>query len=146
MWEWNTRTGAFDLDSTTMLLRRLDNPSLSLEGDTARRDLALKGEIAAQAAAADERRRSEPEPPPTAPASRPEEWSLQTWALDVGGGRNPYDSASDGGRPGSGDEQIAWSLRSGRGRRQETASGPQLPDRERGYNPYGDEPPPRRRR
>lgn len=31
VWEWKLRTGAFDLEDTTMLLRRLDNPGLRLD-------------------------------------------------------------------------------------------------------------------
>jgi hypothetical protein len=148
IWEWNTRTGAFDLEETTMLLKRLDNPALSLESEVGHKDLLVEGEIAAQVTGTP-RQPAVPSPAPPPRVPEPSEWSLQTWALETsGGGRNPYDSAGSPGsvNEGRGGEQVAWSLRSGRGRVSDASRASAFPDRERGYNPYGDDTPPRRRR
>ncbi len=160
VWEWNTRTGAFDLEETTMLLRRLENPALSLEEPLEHRDLAVSGEVARQRQAQSAVPRSAGDDADTGAGSRPapaqmpapEDWALQTLSLDgsVVEGGNPYDSLASGSRgrertPDGESDAWSWALRSGpskaRGARDEAAD-----RRERGYNPYGDDPPARRRR
>lgn len=151
VWEWNTRTGAFNLDETTMLVRRLDNPELSLEDSVSQRDVKLRGEIAFQA----QEQRARPVAPglkPSAPSSRqselpsstsaPDDWALQTWAPPRArrGDGNPYDSATPAGRGPPGEvrgRRTDWALKSGTTR---VAKEP------RAFNPYGDDPPPRRKR
>lgn len=163
VWEWNTRTGAFNLDETTMLVRRLDNPDLKLEDSVSQRDLKLRGEIEvldqAQRAGSAVPGVAPPGPQPSQLASAsaasqqvplassaepaPDDWSLQTWvptpAKRGRGDGNPYDSAAPAGRGPPGDDRgrrTDWALRSGPS---------QLPNEPRGFNPYGDDPPPRRK-
>ncbi|MCC5862335.1 MAG: hypothetical protein JJT93_10575 [Gammaproteobacteria bacterium] len=160
VWEWNTRTGAFDLEETTMLLRRLENPALSLDEPLAERDLVVSGEVDLQQQVQSSDRASKVQDgaqghggePAVTQMPAPEDWALQTLSLDgpVAEGGNPYDSLSTGSRkrdrlPHGEPDAWSWALRSGpskaRSDRHETAD-----RRERGYNPYGDDPPPGRRR
>ena len=153
VWEWNTRTGAFNLEETTMLVRRLDNPELSLEGPVIKRDLTLRGEIAALASAQGSAASAPPHPAPSQAeaigaeesfsGAVPDDWALQTWVHKSAArkdGKNPYDSAAPAGRGPPGEDRgrtTDWALRSGPN---------PLPDEPRGFNPYGDDPPPRRKR
>jgi len=134
VWEWNTRTGAFDLESTTMLLRRLDNPELSLiNTPVGQRDLQLSGEIA----------RQQQTPPSAVPASEPSasasppdasDWALQTYVPPGHTLRPAGDQAAGQG--------TAWALESGSDLMRK-----RLPNKRQGYNPYGDdEPTPRSRK
>jgi len=164
VWEWNTRTGAFNLEETTMLVQRLDNPDLKLEESVAQRDLKLRGEIAVQAQAQSPRPAESGQEPPdiaspeqASPSQAPvveegseessatsaaDDWALQTWAPKTAkrGDGNPYDSAAPAGRGPPGEDRgrrTDWELRSGP---------TQLPKEPRTFNPYGDDPPPRRKR
>lgn len=164
VWEWNTRTGAFDLEETTLLLRRLDNPALSLDEPLEQRDLTVSGEVARQqqareaanAAEAADHGRTAPEPV-AQKMPGPEDWALQTLSLEqpADAGTNPYDSLSGHGprgrRHGEAEGDVwAWALRSGPSKARQGAGSSGIDPRERrerGYNPYGDEdPPPSRRR
>lgn len=43
VWEWNTKTGEFDLDQTKVLVSRLDNPQLAMQDTGQHVDLHLQG-------------------------------------------------------------------------------------------------------
>ncbi len=163
VWEWNTRTGAFNLEETMMLVRRLDNPDLALEGPVSKRELQLRAQIAVQAQAQYDRsaahgakssdppvvQPASPSPSPaqaqesqsSSTASSANDWTLQTWAPTSAKpeGSNPYDTAAPAGRGPPAEERgrrTDWALRSGPN---------EVPKDARGFNPYGDDPPPRRK-